>query len=109
MSLENVKLFYTKLAVDEAFRVQIQDAKSKNECSQIVKSFGYDFTQEEFEEYTAQLLESSTDEDELRDLSEHELATVVGGATLALWGSLFPHSILIYGAPVGLWESNFLD
>jgi predicted ribosomally synthesized peptide with nif11-like leader len=45
MSLENVKAFYERLATDEAFSVQIQALKSKNECRQIVKSAGYDFTQ----------------------------------------------------------------
>ena len=68
MSLKNVRAFYKRLASDETFRVQIQGAKSKAECSQTVKSAGYDFTQEEFEEYTAQLLESTATKDELQEL-----------------------------------------
>jgi len=46
MSLENVKAFYERLAIDEVFRSQIQNVKTKDECSQIVKSSGYDFTQQ---------------------------------------------------------------
>ena len=38
--------FYERLAIDEAFRVQINSAQSKQECSQIVRETGYDFTQE---------------------------------------------------------------
>ncbi|MEH2092689.1 Nif11-like leader peptide family natural product precursor [Nostoc sp.] len=46
MSIENVKNFYENLANDEAFRNQIQAVNSKEECSQIVKAAGYDFTLE---------------------------------------------------------------
>lgn len=82
MSLENVKAFYSRLAKDETFRTTMQGVKSKEECSQIVKEAGYDFTQEQFEEYTAQLLEQSSDNDsEIRDLNEKELEAVFGGAS----------------------------
>ncbi|MBW4595835.1 MAG: Nif11-like leader peptide family natural product precursor [Brasilonema angustatum HA4187-MV1] len=79
MSLEDVKAFYQRIGTDEAFRTQIQGVNSKDECSQTVKSAGYDFTQEELQEYTVQLLELNADEDELADLDEKELATVFGG------------------------------
>ena len=102
MSLEHVKGFYEKLANDEAFRNQIQGVNSKEECSQIVKAAGYDFTLEEYEEYTAQLLESAAGEGELKDLSEKELAAVFGGLTGRA------SSILIYGAPGGLWNFRYL-
>ena len=81
MSLQNVKAFYERLASDEAFRTQLQAVKSKEECSQIVKNAGYDFTTDEFEEYTAQLLESSSDNNEIKDLDEKELEAVFGGAS----------------------------
>ncbi|WP_448268546.1 hypothetical protein [Nostoc sp. DSM 114159] len=42
---------------------------SKDECSQAVKSAGYNFTKNEYEEYTDQLLESTDGEDELKDLN----------------------------------------
>lgn len=83
MSLENVKAFYARLAIDEAFRTQIQSAKSKHECSQIVRTSGYDFTQEEYEEYTVQLLESGTTDGELKDLNEKELEAVFGGVNIS--------------------------
>jgi predicted ribosomally synthesized peptide with nif11-like leader len=81
MSLAHVKAFYQQLAKDEALRNQIQGVNSKEECSQIVKAAGYDFTIQEYEEYTAQLLESVNGEGELKDLSEKELVAVFGGLT----------------------------
>ncbi|GBF80658.1 Nif11-like leader peptide family natural product precursor [Aphanothece sacrum] len=81
MSLAQVKSFYEQLAKDEAFRSQIQNVESKEQCSQIVKAAGYDFTLEEYEEYTYQLLESAAGEGEIQDLGEKELAAVFGGLT----------------------------
>jgi len=80
MSLEHVKAFYEKLASDEVFRTQVESAGSKEECSQIVKAAGFDFTLEEYEEYTIQLLESAVGEGEIKDLDAKELATVFGGS-----------------------------
>lgn len=96
MSLTNVKAFYQRLANDEAFRSQIQNVKSKEECSQIVRAAGYNFTQQEYEEYTAQLLESDTGDSELKDLSEQELEAVFGGASFLF--ELWPgNKHLMYG------------
>ncbi|MBE9197514.1 MULTISPECIES: Nif11-like leader peptide family natural product precursor [unclassified Nodularia (in: cyanobacteria)] len=103
MSLEHVKTFYEKLAKDERFRAQVQGATSKDEYSQIVKTAGYDFTPEEFEEYTLQLLESTANEGEIQDLSEKELAAVVGGATAGIVGSIWPYMVAIYGLPPRLF------
>jgi predicted ribosomally synthesized peptide with nif11-like leader len=76
MSSQHVKAFYEKLAQDEVFRDRIKNVKSKEDCSRIVKAAGYDFTQQEFEDYTAQLL--SVD-DNLIEVGERELAAVYGG------------------------------
>ncbi len=95
MSRENVKAFYARLATDEAFRTQIQGVKSKAECSQIVKNAGYEFTSEEYEEYTAQLLELNASDNELQDLDEKQLEAVFGGASWIL-GS-YPISHPEYG------------
>jgi predicted ribosomally synthesized peptide with nif11-like leader len=82
MSLANVKAFYERLAQDENFRSQIQNAKSKVECSQMVKAAGYHFTQQEYEEFTSNLLElANTEDSELQDLNLKELEAVVGGAS----------------------------
>jgi predicted ribosomally synthesized peptide with nif11-like leader len=89
MSLENVKAFYNRLASDENFRTQIQNVNSKDECSQIVQAAGYDFTQEELEDYTAELLESADAENELQDIGEKELAGVFGGLGTALIQPLY--------------------
>lgn len=84
MSLKNVKAFYERLARDESFCDRIQNSTSKEECSQIVREAGYKFTPEEFEEYTAQFLESTADENELREIDAKELEAVVGGASSVL-------------------------
>ena len=55
--------------------------KSKDECSQFVKNAGYDFTTQEFEQYTALLLELNSDNDGMTDLDEKELEAVFGGAS----------------------------
>jgi predicted ribosomally synthesized peptide with nif11-like leader len=76
MSLENVKLFYAQLAIDEAFRTQVQSSKTKEECSQTVKNAGFDFTYQELEDYTAQMLNPP---DDLSELGKAELESVIGG------------------------------
>ncbi|MFM6321963.1 MAG: Nif11-like leader peptide family natural product precursor [Microcystis sp.] len=79
MALEQVHAFYQKVASDESFRSRIQSVNSKEECSEIVKAAGFDFTAQEFEEYTARLLESDRPDEEIKDLSEEDLAAVAGG------------------------------
>ncbi len=79
MALEQVHAFYQKVASDESFRSRIQSVTSKEECSEIVKAAGFDFTSQEFEEYTARLLESDRPDEEIQDLSEEDLAAVAGG------------------------------
>ncbi|NCT52586.1 MAG: Nif11-like leader peptide family natural product precursor [Microcystis aeruginosa G13-03] len=79
MALEQVHAFYQKVASDESFRSRIQSVNSKEECSEIVKAAGFDFTPQEFEEYTARLLESDRPDEEIKDLSEEDLAAVAGG------------------------------
>jgi predicted ribosomally synthesized peptide with nif11-like leader len=94
MSLEQVHAFYERVASDESFRSRIQSVNSKEECSEIVKAAGFDFTQQEFEDYTTQLLESKRLDEEVQDLSEEDLATVAGG-----FFGRFPKLYLMYGLP----------
>ncbi|TRU85125.1 MAG: Nif11-like leader peptide family natural product precursor [Microcystis novacekii Mn_MB_F_20050700_S1] len=94
MALEQVHAFYQKVASDESFRSRIQSVNSKEECSEIVKAAGFDFTPQEFEEYTARLLESDRPDEEIKDLSEEDLAAVAGGF---IGG--FPKLYLMYGLP----------
>lgn len=91
MSKEHVKAFYERLAKDKAFKAQIEAAESKQECSRIVKEAGYDFTQEEFEEFTAQLLNSDAAESYSDELSEKTLEAVLGGIKP-------PDDVLLYGS-----------
>lgn len=101
MSFENVRAFYEKLAHDEVFRTQLQEVNSQDECNKVVKEAGYDFTSEEFEEFTAQLLEANPGNGEIRDLDEQELEAVFGGAS-SLVGKPFIQPI--YGLPFWPWK-----
>ncbi|MEM7552730.1 MAG: Nif11-like leader peptide family natural product precursor [Cyanobacteria bacterium P01_A01_bin.84] len=97
MSLENVKSFYNKLETDKVLLAQIEGAQSKEDYMQIAKNAGYDFTNEEMEEYTAQLLESNNNDSELTD---EELANVAGGFSLNNQGY-----VALYGLP-SMWYKH---
>lgn len=84
MSLENVKAFYKRLTNDEAFRTQIEFTTNKSECGQIVSAAGYNFTEEEFEEFTSELLEADISNNQLQELNEQELEAIMGGVTSVL-------------------------
>ncbi|MDJ0658007.1 MAG: Nif11-like leader peptide family natural product precursor [Crocosphaera sp.] len=100
MSLENVKAFYQRLAQDEQFRSELSKVKSKAECSQLVQQAGYNFTQEEFENYTSELLESSFNQGELNNVNEKELEAVFGGAIKPyIPPELWPIKLPAYGIP----------
>lgn len=91
MSLKNVQLFYERLSNDEAFHTKVHSV-SEEEFVQIVKDEGYDFTRQEFEDYTSEILES---------MDEKELAAVTGGIH-GFIGRPFPQ--LIYGGPRLWWR-----
>jgi predicted ribosomally synthesized peptide with nif11-like leader len=98
MSIENVKAFYARLAIDEAFRAEVEGARTQEKCAQTLKQSGYDFTQKELEDYTAQLLQVDSS-DELKNLDEKELVAVLGGFQAIIQpGTNLP---LIYGGPPG--------
>ena len=94
MSKKDVKAFYERLGKDETFKAHIEGAESKQKYSQIIREAGYDFTQEEFEEFTAQLLNSNAAEDSSDELNEKTLEAVLGGIKLPdvvqLYGSVPP-------------------
>jgi predicted ribosomally synthesized peptide with nif11-like leader len=79
MSLDQVQAFYVKVASDESFRARLQSVNNKAECSEFVKSEGFDFTPEEFEQYTAQLLEQDRPDKEITNLREEDLVAVAAG------------------------------
>jgi predicted ribosomally synthesized peptide with nif11-like leader len=94
MSIQNVKAFYEKLSQDAVFRSQIKNVRSKEECSQIVKGAGYNFTQQEFEDYTAHLLEGSSSDQGIQPLNTKELEAVVGGIQGIIG---YPPILMMYG------------
>ena len=101
MTIENVEAFYKRLVDDKAFRTRIETAKSKQKCSQIVREAGYDFTQEEFEEFTAQLLDADAKANS-QELSETDLEVAVGGVN-----ALLQDTRIDPGEPYGLPPALF--
>jgi predicted ribosomally synthesized peptide with nif11-like leader len=79
MSLKNVQLFYERLSIDENFSSKIQGAANKEECSRIIKSEEFEFTQQEFEDYTDKILAINAPNQEFQFLNEKDLVAVVGG------------------------------
>ena len=71
MTVESAKAFYLRMGTDEAFMAQL-DSASPEERINIAREAGYDFTQEDFEAATVQVLESD-------ELTEDQLETVAGG------------------------------
>ncbi|MGD1805137.1 Nif11-like leader peptide family natural product precursor [Dapis sp. BLCC M126] len=101
MSLENVRAFYERINDDKEFLAQLQAIEAQEEGKKILKESGYDFTARELEEYTSQMLESSSGEDSvLEDLDEEQIETVFGGLTRFIQP--------IYGAPTPWWPIKWL-
>ncbi|MGK7923574.1 MAG: Nif11-like leader peptide family natural product precursor [Trichodesmium sp.] len=90
MSLENVRAFYERIADDQEFLDQLQATETQEEGKKILEDAGYEFTTEELEEYTSQVLESSDAEDSiLEDLNEKEMAAVFGGLSKTIIQPLY--------------------
>lgn len=100
MAIEHVRAFYERLSSDGIFYKSLQSTTSKAECKQVVAAAGYIFTDAEFENYTAYLLNENNSEGYLENLDEKELATVLGGAASFVRGSVplppYGHSPELY-------------
>ncbi len=83
MSIESAKAFYSRMTTDEAFRFQLQNAPSDDERRAIMQAGGYNFTPEEWEAATKQILESDAADSELSDA---QLEAVSGGMMLMYGG-----------------------
>jgi predicted ribosomally synthesized peptide with nif11-like leader len=88
MSIESASAFYQRVTTDEAFRTQLQSTHSE-ERTAIIQHAGYDFTPEEWEAATAQILETAEVD---RELNEAELESVAGGIQM----------VALYGLPANL-------
>ena len=90
MFLESVIRFYKRLVKDQDFRSQLETAASPEECRKMMQEAGYEFTQEEFETATVQILEKKglrDLDDSFSELSEQELELAVGGVWSLQWKS----------------------
>jgi predicted ribosomally synthesized peptide with nif11-like leader len=94
MAMEQVKVFYERIASDKDFYVQLESTSSKAECKEIVHLAGYSFT--EFEDYTAQLLNVNKPIDCIDALDDKELEAVLGGVSKFTQGSV---QMVPYGHP----------
>lgn len=78
MSVESASAFYQRVTTDEVFRTQLQNTASE-ERTAIIQAAGYNFTPEEWETATAQILETATGD---RELSETDLEAIAGGIAI---------------------------
>ena len=89
MFLQSVIRFYKSLVEDKDFRSQLETASNPEECRKIMQEAGHDFTQEEFETATAQILDKNGLRDldhSFSELSEEELELAFGGFWSSYWG-----------------------
>ncbi|NMG07800.1 Nif11-like leader peptide family natural product precursor [Brasilonema sp. UFV-L1] len=83
MSIESASAFYQRVTTDEAFRTQLQNTASE-ERTAIIQAAGYDFTPEEWEAATVEILKTAETNTELNDA---QLEAIAGGITMvALYG-----------------------
>jgi predicted ribosomally synthesized peptide with nif11-like leader len=75
--LEKVKELLVRLVKDRDFRDRLANS-SVDERNQYLEADGYNFTKEEFETATLEVIESQ-ERGEFNDLSDEELTAVVGG------------------------------
>ncbi|MGD1805224.1 Nif11-like leader peptide family RiPP precursor [Dapis sp. BLCC M126] len=80
--LEKVKDFLIRVVKDESFRTQLMSEKVE-EVRKVMTDSGYNFSQEEFETASIQILDLK-ELGEFHELSEEELVSAVGG-----WGKDF--------------------
>lgn len=91
--LEKVKEFWVRLVKDTSFRDRLANS-SVEERNQYLEADGYNFTKEEFETATLEVIESK-ERGEFNELSEEELTAVVGGYT----GDISKRFLPMYGVP----------
>ncbi len=75
--LEKVKDFLIRVVKDESFRTQLMNEKVE-EVKKVMTDSGYNFSQEEFETATIQILDLK-ESGEFHELSEEELVSTVSG------------------------------
>lgn len=81
--LEKVKEFLIRLVKDSTFITQLQQ-RSVDQVQAFLQDAGYDFSQDEFESATLQILDLK-EQNQFHELSEAELVGAVGG-----WLRLYP-------------------
>jgi hypothetical protein len=92
MFLEKISSFCKQLAMDKSLRSQFQNAKTQTEYQRVCASFNLNFTEEELKEFTDFISESNLTDDDLQDLSDMELAAVIGGQQ-QVYGSTVPNNL----------------
>ncbi|MGL5874038.1 MAG: Nif11-like leader peptide family natural product precursor [Xenococcaceae cyanobacterium] len=97
MSIENAKAFYERMTTDEAFRSQYQNATTNDERRVIAED--YEFTQEEWETASAEIMKVADADGEISDA---ELESVAGGSATTFILNV-PRTI--YGG--GIFPSKF--
>jgi len=100
--LERVKEFLVRLVKDQAFRSQLENS-TIDERNKFLQDAGYNFSKEEFETATIQVLDLK-EQGKFTQLSEEELVAAVGGLVKNP-----PHPQPLYGVVRKPWPTNPID
>ena len=88
MLIKSILEFYKRLVKDKQFRTKLENASNPEECQQAIREAGYNFTPEEFESATAEILSKNKIRDldvSLSNVSDEELEVVFGGVWSRYW------------------------
>lgn len=82
MDEQKVKAYLTKLSEDQEFQTKMQNAKTPEEALAVVKSYGFEFEEEEFKSLMMRLM-VSIKQSRGEELTDEELDAVAGGGMSA--------------------------
>lgn len=88
MLIKSILEFYKRLVKDKQFRTKLENTSNSEECQQAIKEAGFNFTPEEFESATAEILSKNKIRDldvSLSNVSDEELEVVFGGVWSRYW------------------------
>ena len=105
MSIENAQSFYVRVTTDEEFRTQLEQTETVEERQQIIRTAGFEFTNEEWETAKEQILAASSSNE--GELSDTELTAISGGKSPWGIGSGGIGGAATYGVVIGEIENLF--
>ena len=91
-TFDKIKEFLVRIAKDNEFRTSVESQPTPEEKSQLLKEFGYTFTESEFDSAAIKILELA-EQGSFTELNESELVSIIGGSVsrnVVIYGSSTP-------------------